>query len=664
MSFERIPSELREQPRWVVWRWGDVDAKTGKRRKPPYCATDLRRHGSSTDPATWATFEQAVAVVEAGKADGIGFALCPPWVGVDLDEELLEAERDLIAFALDSYTEESVSGTGLHVIVRAHLNGGRHPEGFGVFQEGRLWYCSGKPVTGMSTTIEDRQRELDAVLKQYLPNNRVPDVPEHDDGRHAREPLGLDDQELLERMFSSKSGTKIRSLWDGLWSDYPSQSEADLALLTHLAWWTDRDAGRMETMFRSSELYREEGPQKPKGIGYLQRTIEAAIAGTSEGYQSSRPARDAIGTRTASASSEKGETAIASPCLDVVETRDETRSFSDVPVELPELHFVDAAAFSDEDEEGADALVGDNDNVFIPEGGDVMFYGDGGAGKTTLMVDLALHLAAGDDWLGIPVGRPIRVAIIENEGPRPLFRAKLRRKLRAWEGSEGSALGGRLLLLEEPWSKVSLDNTAIRNALAAKVAELELDALLVGPVTRSGMNEAGTLQQVRDYANLIDKVRKASGRRVTFLLAHHENRGGQVSGAWEGAVDTLLHIQAQGNGQTRMFVQKARWSPKHHKQKLQLRWIEGEGFEVSEEIERDDNTVADEILAFVREHGGIAWSKVEKAVPGNGERLRTIRDNLLSGGRLVNRGTEKRMKLWHADDPALAPADEGEESDS
>lgn len=45
MSFEAVPHELRELPRWVVWRWGgEVDPKTGKRKKPPYCPRDLSRH--------------------------------------------------------------------------------------------------------------------------------------------------------------------------------------------------------------------------------------------------------------------------------------------------------------------------------------------------------------------------------------------------------------------------------------------------------------------------------------------------------------------------------------------------------------------------------------------------------------------------------------------
>jgi hypothetical protein len=647
-AFDRIPRELRAQPGpgWVVWRWGEVDPKTGKRKKPPFCPNDPSRHASSTNPATWGTFEQALSLVEAGVADGIGFALAPPYVGVDLDDELPENERYAIMLALGSYSEVSASGAGHHVILKASLNGGRHPQGIGVFQTGRFWYCTGEHVTGTPTSIEERQGELDGVLAEYLPK-----PVRSSDTFAPSQPVDLDDRELLERMFSSRSGEKIRRLWEGDSSGYPSPSEADLALCTHLAFWTNRDAGRIDVLFRSSGLVRDKWTERED---YRERTIQIAIEATPEGFQSSRPVRVPTGTRTASRPSEEGdETAIASPRPDVVGTRDGTRLFSDVSVDV-ELHFVDAASFADENEPGAAALVGDEDNVLVSEGGDVMFYGDGGAGKTTLMIDLALHLAAGDDWLGISVSRPIRVAIVENEGPRPLFRAKLRRKLRAWNGS---TIADRLLLLEEPWSKVSLDDRSVRIALSAKIAALELDALLVGPVTRSGMNEAGTLQQVRDYANLIGEVRTASGRRVTFLLAHHENRGGQVSGAWEGAVDTLFHVQAQGNGWTRLHVQKARWSPRHHKQTLKLAWADGEGFEVTEDDERDDNAVADEVLAFVREHPGTGWNKVDDAVPGKGGRLRTIRDNLLAGGRLVNRGSEARMKLWHADDPAIAPGD-------
>ena len=101
---------------------------------------------------------------------------------------------------------------------------------------------------------------------------------------------------------------------------------------------------------------------------------------------------------------------------------------------MEDLTIVSLDAFVRVEEEGASALVGTPDAALIPEGGDVMFYGDGGAGKTSLAVDLGCHLAAGDAWLGMPVARPVAVAIVENEGPRPLFRAKLKRKRRRVEG--------------------------------------------------------------------------------------------------------------------------------------------------------------------------------------------------------------------------------------
>jgi len=41
---------------------------------------------------------------------------------------------------------------------------------------------------------------------------------------------------------------------------------------------------------------------------------------------------------------------------------------------------------------------------------------------------------------------------------------------------------------------------------------LELDVVMLGPVTRSGMNEAGTLQETRDYMALVSDIRRRAGR--------------------------------------------------------------------------------------------------------------------------------------------------------
>ena len=115
---ENIPEELKVRPQWVVWK-----AVGAKPDKVPHAAGTDRR-ASSTDLLTWSTFDNAVAAYEAGQYDGIGFVFSSgdPYTGVDLDSCVDEnGEIALwaleIARYLDSYTELSATGTGLHIIV-------------------------------------------------------------------------------------------------------------------------------------------------------------------------------------------------------------------------------------------------------------------------------------------------------------------------------------------------------------------------------------------------------------------------------------------------------------------------------------------------------------------------------------------------------------------
>jgi len=85
----------------------------------------------------------------------------------------------------------------------------------------------------------------------------------------------------------------------------------------------------------------------------------------------------------------------------------------------------------------------------------------------------------------------------------------------------------------------------------------------------------------------VAKFRRRSGRRLLVVLIHHENKGGKVSGAWEGVGDTLLHASVHSRGKTKLHFQKVRWSSQWHKETLELSWANGESFEPVEEVERD-----------------------------------------------------------------------------
>ena len=137
--------------------------------------------------------------------------------------------------------------------------------------------------------------------------------------------------------------------------------------------------------------------------------------------------------------------------------------------------------------------------MLIPEGGDVMFYGDGGAGKTTL-----------GDRPRLPPRRRRRVA--RHARPEPV-RVRLGRERGAAAAVPGEAaaqaravggiqIGDRLQVLESPWATFTFarrDEMAPRSPSASSTS-------LSWAAHEVGMDEAGTLQEVRDFTALVDRV--------------------------------------------------------------------------------------------------------------------------------------------------------------
>jgi putative DNA primase/helicase len=155
----------------------------------------------------------------------------------------------------------------VHLIVKAKLNGSRNRKGpFGVYESARFFVMTGPHVSGTPTTINERQAELDEVLTQYLP--APPPAPR---SGVAHIPVNLDDAELLGRAFVARNGRELRTLFEGSWEGrYPSQSEADLALVGGLAFWTGGDCDRIERLFRSSGLVREKWDSRRGSVSWLQ----------------------------------------------------------------------------------------------------------------------------------------------------------------------------------------------------------------------------------------------------------------------------------------------------------------------------------------------------------------------------------------------------------
>jgi hypothetical protein len=164
------------------------------------------------------------------------------------------------------------------------------------------------------------------------------------------------------------------------------------------------------------------------------------------------------------------------------------------------------------------------------------------------------------------------------------------------------------------------------------VNERGIDLVIAGPLTRVGMDAAGTLQDVGAFMQFIADMRASCRRRLTLVLIHHENKARTVSGAWEGAGDTLLHVQGAGNGHTVVVVQKARWASAMHGKTLKLTWTAGEGFELDadrnpvEEIEallQDGAWRTEREIAAPKDKGGIGLNRdtVRRTLESNPDRF-------------------------------------------
>jgi len=277
-----------------------------------------------------------------------------------------------------------------------------------------------------------------------------------------------------------------------------------------------------------------------------------------------------------------------------------------------------------------------------------------------MAIDWATHFSAGASWLDLLVpARALTIMLIENEGPRPEFRRKLRRRLDAWnelEGPLGRTLEGRLRVLSEPWASLSLRDPSHRQALATKLADVDL--VIAGPLSALGTEGGGTLDEIREFETFMRATRELVDGPLAFLLIHHPNRAGQVSGAWERAPDTLVHVQDEGHGRTRVFWQKVKWCSALHKTTHHLVWADGDTYTVEEREEITEETMVDEILEAVREDGGASWSKIRPKVRGNDGEKADARDRLIRGGQLVNTAArEGTFKLWVSDDPAAPRAE-------
>lgn len=267
-------------PQWVTWEPVQYPGEPKARKIP--CGG-----GDAHNPANWSTFLDVSA-----RSQNIGFVLTDkdPYFCIDIDHCLTpdnqwsELALTVLAMFPGAYIEISFSGDGLHV-----FGHGVMPDGFkhknsalGLEVYDRLRYIAITQHGKQGNPDLNHQGALNQFVQTYMETaitvtgagwTTTPRVDWNGPD---------DDNELIRRMLEARPSAN--SLWGGaasivdLWNNntavfkecYPDNSELgydqsspDMALASHLAFWTGCNCERIERIMWMSGLRREKWTSHP-----------------------------------------------------------------------------------------------------------------------------------------------------------------------------------------------------------------------------------------------------------------------------------------------------------------------------------------------------------------------------------------------------------------
>lgn len=284
-KYSAIPEELKRLPNWICWN-AVYDEDRGKIKKLPVNPI-TGGNAQSNNPSTWTDFDTAVKASERFSGIGFMFGGCE-YFGVDIDgvgNEIVSYQNgdgnNIVSefiYELQSYTEISQSGRGIHIICKGSLpKNGRRKGNVEMYETGRFFVMTGDSCSEYSE-IKDCTKSIQPLHSKYIGGGREP-VP-----RVVHTVNFASANDIVKAACNAKNGANFQALYSGNINGYASQSEADMALCNMLAFWTGCDADKMDAVFRQSGLMREKWDRRQSGSTYGALTVQKAIASCTTVY--------------------------------------------------------------------------------------------------------------------------------------------------------------------------------------------------------------------------------------------------------------------------------------------------------------------------------------------------------------------------------------------
>lgn len=287
MNFNNIPKEMQKLNQWACFR--TYTDNEGKHKKVIISPIDSK-FAKCNEPETWSDFETAKRYCLKNHYKGLTFALTSGITFIDIDhavdketgEILSEEAKQLMLLLSDTYIEKSVSGTGIHLLVKGSLppnaRNRNDKKGFEMYDTNRFICVTGDLISS-GTQLKDCTETIAEINRDYIGVRPEPIVF----SRTASD-WSPSDNELVEKIRNSKTRNRFDDLYRGDFGNCADHSSADFALCSLLAWWT-QDANQIDRIFRCSGLYRPKWDTSRGAMTYGSLTIERALQSLSGRYE-------------------------------------------------------------------------------------------------------------------------------------------------------------------------------------------------------------------------------------------------------------------------------------------------------------------------------------------------------------------------------------------
>lgn len=259
--YHNIPLELRSAPRWC-FTGREVD---GGMAKAPFALTcgHFQPLDTTKDYHLCMTFEEIEPLLSQYPDRDIGFVLVDGdgYTCVDLDVKDITpvdatARHAALIDGLDTYTEASQSGCGVHMWLRGEINGAIKTSEMEVYSRERFIICTGNVIRDLPIAYDPDVIDFFNIRsKESAATFDFVDAPQIST-----------DQEVLDMCYGSDHSGKFYALMAGDWDKYTNimheqgsrdftfdASQADAAFMTIVTYYT-RNVDQCKRLWRMSAL--------------------------------------------------------------------------------------------------------------------------------------------------------------------------------------------------------------------------------------------------------------------------------------------------------------------------------------------------------------------------------------------------------------------------